>query len=93
MKKRMMIFALLMTLGVVGRAQDATPRANTRERAQRARIHEGRKDGELTNREAVALNSEQRRVKRSELRVVIDNTKLRPKPQCFYFFVSNGSYQ
>lgn len=67
-----MILALLMTLGVVVRAQDATPRANTREHAQRARIHEGRKDGELTNREAAALNSEQRRVKKSERRAKSD---------------------
>ncbi len=35
-------------------------------------LHEGRKEGELTNREASTLNSEQRSVRRLERRVKAD---------------------
>ena len=72
MKKTMMIFALFITITVTTQAQDATPRVDSREHAQRSRIREGRKDGELTNREASALNSEQRSVRRLERRVKAD---------------------
>jgi hypothetical protein len=72
MKKTIMIFALFTTLAITSYAQTATPRADTRQGAQRARIHEGRKEGELTNREASALNSQQRSVRRLERRVKAD---------------------
>ena len=67
-----MIFALLTTMAITSYAQIAAPRADTRQGAQRSRIHEGRKDSELTNREASALNSEQRSVRRLERRVKAD---------------------
>lgn len=70
--KRTMIIFVLVTLGIAARAQDATPRSDTGQRAQRARIHEGRKDGEVTTGEAAALNSEQRRVRRMERRAKSD---------------------
>jgi hypothetical protein len=53
-------------------AQTATPRANTRQGAQRARIADGRQDGELTNKEAAALNAQQRHIRRSERRAKAD---------------------
>lgn len=53
-------------------AQSQTQRADRRETAQRARIHKGRRDGEITNREAAALNAEQRHVRRSERRAKAD---------------------
>ena len=72
MKRLLMIFLLVFVLAAIAQAQNATPRADTRETAQRARIREGRRDGEVTKGEAVALNSEQRRVKRSERRAKAD---------------------
>ena len=61
-----------MLFSAAGFAQDRTPRADVREGAQRTRIHEGRKDGEVTNREAAALNSQQRHIRRSERRAKAD---------------------
>jgi hypothetical protein len=72
MKKTVIIIALFSTLAIAAQAQVASSRADSRERTQRARIHEGRKDGELTNREAAALNSEQRSVRRVERRANAD---------------------
>lgn len=63
-------FALTATFAV--NAQSQTRRADKRETAQRVRIHEGRKSGELTNGEAAALNAEQRHVRRSERRAKAD---------------------
>lgn len=72
MKKHILIFSLLSLLSVALYAQDATPRANVRQKAQRARIAEGRADGDLTNKEAVALNAQQRHIRRSERRAKAD---------------------
>ncbi|HPI79100.1 MAG: hypothetical protein M9954_06435 [Cyclobacteriaceae bacterium] len=53
-------------------AQTKTKRADVRERAQRARIVEGRKDGEVTQGEAAALKVEQRHIRRAERRAKSD---------------------
>ncbi len=56
-------------------AQNATtPTTDARELSQRARIHEGRKSGELTNREARRLNRQQRHIRRTERRAKADGT-------------------
>ncbi len=72
MKKIVVVTYLLMLFSVVGFAQDRTQRADARQGAQRARIHEGRRDGEVTQREASALNSQQRHIRRSERRAKAD---------------------
>lgn len=72
MKKIIAVTYLFVLFTMVGFAQDRTPRANARQGAQRARIQDGRQDGELTNREAAALNSQQRHIRRSERRAKAD---------------------
>lgn len=72
MKKTILVAAVLLLFGTLTFAQDRTPRTNARQGAQRARIHDGRQDGEVTNREAAALNAEQRHIRRSERRAKSD---------------------
>ena len=60
------ILSFSMVAGIASYAQERTPRTNKRQVAQRARIHEGRTDGEVTNREAAALNAEQRHIRSAE---------------------------
>lgn len=73
MKKTTLIFSLLMFAGLsVWAQQPATPRADARQNVQRARIHEGRADGDLTKREASLLNKEQRHIRRAEHRAKTD---------------------
>lgn len=74
MKKHILIFSVLSLLSAALYAQDATPRANVRQKAQRARIAEGRVDGDLTNAEAAALNKQQRHIRRTERRAKSDGT-------------------
>jgi hypothetical protein len=61
---------MLFSIGL--RAQTSTPRSDVRQGAQRARIHEGRVDGEVTRREGHRLNREQRHIRRAERRVKAD---------------------
>ena len=73
MKKTIFIFLLLMVVGLSVWAQEArTPRTDGRQNAQRARIHEGRMDGDLTKRETTLLNKEQRHIRKSERRAKTD---------------------
>ena len=72
MKKTILVTYLVMLFSMIGFAQERTPRANAREGAQRARIDDGRKDGDLTKREASALNLQQRHIRRSERRIKAD---------------------
>ena len=73
--KTIILILSLMVLATVGTlAQDATPKTDVREGAQRARIHEGRKDGDLTKGEAKALNKQQRHIRRTERRAKADGT-------------------
>lgn len=73
--KKLIAFVVITVVSVtMCLAQDATPRANVRQGAQRARIHEGRTDGDLTRGEAKALNREQRHIRRTERRAKADGT-------------------
>jgi hypothetical protein len=72
MKNSIFLFAFFMLITLTSLAQDRTPRANARQAAQRARIAEGRADGEVTNREAVALKANQRHIRRTERRAKAD---------------------
>jgi hypothetical protein len=72
MKKTVLVFSILMMTGLTVLAQEATPRADVRQKSQRARIHEGRTDGDLTRQETALLNKEQRHIRRSERRAKAD---------------------
>ncbi len=72
MKKLVIVTSLFVLINLASFAQDRTQRADVREGVQRTRIHEGRKDGELTKREASALNSQQKHIRRSERRAKAD---------------------
>jgi hypothetical protein len=71
--KKIVVFSILMVSGILAFAQE-TPRADARQGAQRARIASGRRNGEVTGREAVLLNSEQRHIRRTERRAKADGT-------------------
>ncbi len=66
------IIACLMLVGVTAMAQEQTPKVDSRERVQRGRIAGGRASGEVTNREAAALNTQQRNIRRTERRAKAD---------------------
>lgn len=73
MRKFILVFSLLMLAVTIATfAQTQTPRADTRQRAQRARITQGRASGELTPGEAAALNRQQRHIRRVERRAKAD---------------------
>ena len=77
MKKYNIIFTLILMLGFAlagnkSYAQTETKRADVRQKAQRVRIADGRLDGEVTRREAAALNAEQRHIRRAERRAKAD---------------------
>jgi hypothetical protein len=72
MKKIAFIASVLVLATLSVMAQTQTPRTNARQKAQRARIAEGRADGEVTKGEAVALNKQQRHIRRSERRAKAD---------------------
>jgi hypothetical protein len=70
--KKIVLASLFSLIGIVAYAQDTTPRTDVRQKTERARIHQGRKSGEITNREAVTLNKQQRHIRRSERRAKAD---------------------
>ncbi len=70
--KMLIILFFGMMISAAGYAQDRTPRTDGRQVAQRARIHEGRVDGDVTRREAAALNAQQRHIRRAERRAKSD---------------------
>lgn len=72
MKNVFLVAFLVFATAFSALAQTETPRATTRQVKQRARIHEGRTSGELTNGEAAALNAEQRHIKRVKRRAKAD---------------------
>ncbi|MFZ1808737.1 MAG: hypothetical protein WAU36_16015 [Cyclobacteriaceae bacterium] len=61
-----------IAIGNKSYAQEETKRADVRQHAQRARIADGRINGEVTKREAAALNIEQRHIRRAERRAKSD---------------------
>ena len=67
------LFVVLLT-STMGLSQDTSTRADNRQQYQRARLADGVRDGEVTRREATALRSEQRHIRRSERRVESDGT-------------------
>lgn len=75
--KMLIIFFFGLMISLAGYAQDRTQRTDGRQVAQRARIHEGRVDGEITKREAAVLNAEQRHIRRAERRAKSDGTVTR----------------
>jgi hypothetical protein len=70
--KQVFAIVLLIMVALVTQAQTQTRRADTRQKAQRVRIAEGRQDGDLTNQEAAALNKQQRHIRRTERRAKAD---------------------
>jgi hypothetical protein len=72
MKKTSLITLFLLSIGTLAWAQEAAPRTDVRQGAQRARIHEGRVSGDLTQKESAALNSQQRHIRRTERRAGAD---------------------
>lgn len=67
-----LLSTVLFLVTVTAIAQDSTPRADKRQKAQRVRIADGRQDGDITNREAALLNKQQRHIRRSERRAKAD---------------------
>lgn len=73
MRKFILALSVLMFAVVVTNfAQSQTPRADTRQKTQRARIAQGRASGELTPGEAAALNKQQSHIRRVERRAKAD---------------------
>lgn len=72
MKTLVMAAFLTLFVSISAFAQEHTPRVNGRQKAQRARIAQGRQSGEITGGEAAALNSQQRHIRRSERRAKAD---------------------
>lgn len=77
MKKYNYIFMIavvisLMSINQESFAQTKTKRTDVRQHVQRARIVDGRKDGEVTQGEAAVLNVEQRHIRRAERRAKSD---------------------
>ena len=68
----LIMLTLLFTTAIAGYSQEVAPRTDKRQVAQRARIAEGRQDGEVTRREAAALHAQQRHIRRSERRAEAD---------------------
>jgi hypothetical protein len=77
MKKAIVTLGFSVIIIAVSVAQDAQIRADRREGIQRARIHHGRRDGQVTHGEAMALNHEQRSIHRSERRAKADGNVTR----------------
>lgn len=73
--RTLVFISFFLMSGVVALAQNAnttTPTTDARELSQRARIHEGRKSGELTNKEARRLSAQQRHIRRTERKAKAD---------------------
>lgn len=71
-EKGIIIGLVLLLVTIAGFGQSETPRADRRQTAQRARIAEGRQDGEVTRKEGALLNAQQRHIRRSERRAKAD---------------------
>jgi len=72
MKKTFFILSFFTFIVIGSQAQESTPKADARQKHQRARIHEGRTDGDLTHRESAMLNKQQRHIRKSERRAKAD---------------------
>lgn len=67
-----LLTGLLFAVAFTSSGQTQTPRADVRQKAQRARIAQGRASGELTPGEAAVLNRQQRHIRRVERRAKAD---------------------
>jgi len=74
--KNLLLISILF-VGSASYAQEATPKVDAREKEQRARIKQGRADGELTKNESSKLNAQQRHIHRTERRAKADGTVTR----------------
>ncbi len=73
MKKIIILgMAFLFALHINAKAQTATPRATKRQVNQQVRIKEGKKSGELTEKEAAGLKAQQRHIRRTKRRAKAD---------------------
>jgi hypothetical protein len=70
--KNLFLLIPILFLGFASYAQEATPNIDSRYREQRARIREGRANGNLTHKEAARLNAQQRHIRRTEYRAKSD---------------------
>ena len=66
MKKVLLILSLVASSTAVALAQDQSQRIDVRQRSEHYRIQQGRQNGEINPREAVALRHEQRHIRRAE---------------------------
>lgn len=72
MKRTTITVVIALVALCAATAAFATPRVDRRQAAQRERIHDGVRGGQLTPREAARLRMGQRRVARVEHRVGLD---------------------
>ena len=70
--KNVFLLIPILFLEFASYGQEATPNIDSRNREQRARIHQGRANGELTNKKATGLNRRQRHIHRAERRAKAD---------------------
>lgn len=82
--KNLLLLIPVLFLGIAGYAQEATPKVDSRNQEQRARIHQGRAHGELTNRESARLNAQQRHIHRTERRARADGHVTRAERKKIY---------
>jgi hypothetical protein len=69
------IAAIAFVSGVAfSAAAQSTPRVDSREHAQHARIRQGEASGEITRQESARLRGEQRHIRRAERKVKADGT-------------------
>ena len=72
MKRLTVFIAFLFCIFCGVAAAQSTPTVDARQKAQRARIHDGVESGEVTGKEAARLRAEQRHVRRAERRAKAD---------------------
>ena len=73
MKLKVIIFGLFVFgFAFAGEAQTATPKVKDRQVNQQKRIRQGAKSGELTKKEAVKLQAQQKHIQRTKKRAKAD---------------------
>jgi hypothetical protein len=70
--KKYIVMSLLFFMASAAAIAQETPRADTRQKAQRVRIAHGTANGELTRAERAALKRQQRHIRRTERRAKAD---------------------
>lgn len=72
--KKSIFLSLLFAFGfaLVGQAQTATPNATKRQIKQQKRINQGVKSGELTKKEVIQLQAQQKHVQKTKKRAKAD---------------------